>query len=163
MILIDFSNSSVLWVCYRAKFPCFTVTFIPLSSKLRRVTRTQQVINECWLKLLMWQILKSREDSCKPSTLWRGPITASWEHNSCPQLLFVWSYKNCREMPDFFRLWIIISSWSLLNGLLRSVNTSICLFSNFFPLEDRISTLTNHSSESFPTNSNVLSHWAEKG
>lgn len=37
------------------------MTFIPLSSKLRRVTRTQRVINECWLKLLMWQLLTQEQ------------------------------------------------------------------------------------------------------
>jgi hypothetical protein len=62
-----------------------------------------------------------------------------------PYALLSGSYKNCREMPDFFKLQIITSSWSWLNGLLRSVNTSICFFPNFFPLKDRMNTLRSHS------------------
>lgn len=37
-----------------------------------------------------------------------------------PYALLSGSYKNCREMPDFFKLQIITSSWSWLNGLLES-------------------------------------------
>lgn len=45
------------------------------------------------------------------------------------------TYKNWSEIPVFFKLAMIISSWSSLTGLLRSVNSSMCLFSYFFPLK----------------------------
>lgn len=82
------------------------------------------------------------EASLEPST--QGP--AHWMRDAkIAYALFSRSYKNCREMPDFFRLQIIMSSWSWLNGLLRSVNTSICFFPNFFPLKDRTVTLRSRS------------------
>ena len=172
MSLKDSSNSSILWVQEQHKQTSATELNSQVSLWLSSLYHQnseeflehKRVINERWLKSVFWQILtQSREDSWEPSALRRGPITALSEHKICLQILFLWSYKNCREMPDFFKLWIIISSWSLLNGLLRSVNTSICLFSNFFPLEERVSMLRNHSPELFPTHSNVLGHWAEKG
>lgn len=45
------------------------------------------------------------------------------------------TYKNWSEIPVFFKLAMIIPSWSSLTGLLRSVNSSMCLFSYFFPLK----------------------------
>lgn len=121
-------------------------------------------LNICWHQSFdTFRLWTQSEDSWGPRTLERGPHSLRYECRTSLQMLILVSYKNCREMPDFFKLWIIVSSWSWLNGLLRSVNTSICPFSNFFPLKEKVIMIRNHSPDLSPTNSNALGHWAERG
>lgn len=43
-------------------------------------------------------------------------------------------YKHCRVMPEFFRFPMIMSSWSELASVLRSVRRTMLRRSIFFPL-----------------------------
>ena len=66
---------------------------------------------------------------------WVGIYSSMLTKNVCLKITVSESYKNCRLMSSFARFSTIISSWSWLATVLRSVRIAMLVRSNFFVLK----------------------------